>query len=79
MLTPKQDPFELTGNLGGDLEKDMRRFLDQPKLTQVMRKYAEVFGPLPPPGQGTKLVTMDIELKEQAALAFSRNDGQTVR
>ena len=54
-----------TENLHGEFEKDIKRFDDQPMLQALLRKYKDVFGPLPKPGQGCKLVEMDIELKEE--------------
>ena len=32
---------------------------------EILPNFQAVFGPLPPPGQGPKIVTMDIELKEE--------------
>ena len=44
--------------------------MDAPKeIKDLLLKYAEVFGPLPPPGQGCKLVEMDLELKPEWASA----------
>ena len=61
---PKQ-PFALehTENLVGDFQKEVQRFKGNPKLFELLLKYEPVFGPLPPPGQGCKLVEMDIEIK----------------
>ena len=52
-----------TENLHGEFEKDVQRF-DNPQLQTLLRKYQEVFGPLPSPGSGCKLVEMDIELRD---------------
>ena len=53
-----------TENLHGEFEKDVQRF-DNPQLQTLLRKYQEVFGPLPSPGSGCKLVEMDIELRDE--------------
>lgn len=48
-LAEKENPFtyeENTGNLQGDF--DLSRFSGQPKLVQLLQKYQEIFGPLPP-------------------------------
>ena len=54
-----------TENLHGELEQDLARFLDQPRLHELLCKYKEIFGPLPPPSLGCPLVQMDIQLKEE--------------
>ena len=54
-----------TENLHGEFEKDVARFDDQPKLKELLVKYKEVFGQLPPPRRGCKLAVMDLELKEE--------------
>jgi len=64
-LKSKSTPFESTGNLGGDFEVDLQKFSANLQLTKLLRDHQEVFGPLPPPGKGVKLVTMDIELREE--------------
>ena len=52
-------------NLHGELEKDLEKFKDQPNLFNLLCKYKEIFGPLPPPSLGCPLVQMDVELKEE--------------
>jgi len=52
-------------NLHGELEKDLEKFRTNPKLFELLCKYKEIFGPLPPPSAGCPLVLMDIELKEE--------------
>jgi len=64
-LPARQQPFEGTGNQSGDIEKDFKRFSKQPELFEVLKKFVEGFGPLPPASQGTKLVSMDIPLKKE--------------
>jgi len=59
------DKSQDTENLHGEFEKDIKKFDGQPKLQNLLRKYKEVFGPLPKPGSGCKLVEMDIELKDE--------------
>jgi len=44
---------------------DLKRFCEQPELFEVLNNFVLGFGPLPPAGQSTKLVTMDIQLKEE--------------
>ena len=56
---------EDTENLHGELEKDLKKFEGQPKLFELLLKYKEVFGPLPPPGEGCPLAIMDLELKDE--------------
>ena len=75
IATAKSDLFEEkddddeksqdTENLHGEFEKDIKKFDGQPKLQNLLRKYKEVFGPLPKPESGCKLVEMDIELKDE--------------
>ena len=62
---PHDEKVQDTENLHGEFEKDIKKFDDQPKLQNLLRKYQDVFGPLPPPGSGCKLVEMDIEIKEE--------------
>ena len=66
LVSKKEEFFETnaTENLQGEFEKDLKKF-PQPKLQALLKNYQEVFGPLPPPGSGCKLVEMDIELKEE--------------
>jgi hypothetical protein len=66
LVSKKEEFFETnaTENLQGEFEKDLEKF-PQPKLQALLKNYQEVFGPLPPPGSGCKLVEMDIELKEE--------------
>ena len=52
-------------NLHGELEKDLEKYRNQPRLFELLTKYKEIFGPLPPPSAGCPLVQMDIELKEE--------------
>lgn len=56
---------EDTENLHGEFEKDIARFDGQPKLRELLVKYKDVFGPLPPPTKGCKLAVMDLELKDE--------------
>ena len=56
---------EETENLHGEFEKDVEKFRSQPKLFELLCKYKEIFGPLPPPSKACPLVQMDIELKEE--------------
>ena len=36
-----------------------------PRVAEVLARYEEAFGPLPPPGSSKKLVRMDLELKPE--------------
>ena len=54
-----------TENLHGELEKDLQKFRTNPRLFELLCKYKEISGPLPPPSAGCPLVLMDIELKEE--------------
>ena len=54
-----------TENLHGGFAKDVFKFENNPKMKEMLLKYKEVFGPLPPHGKGCKLAEMDIELKEE--------------
>ena len=56
---------EETENLHGELEKDLEKYKAQPKLYNLLWKYKEVFGPLPPPENACPLVQMDVQLKEE--------------
>ena len=38
---------------------------DDPRVAEVLARYEEAFGPLPPPGSSKKLVRMDLELKPE--------------
>ena len=35
-------------NLHGECDKDMAKYNDRPELKNIMLRYKEVFGPLPP-------------------------------
>jgi len=52
-------------NVGGDFEVNLPKFSANPQLTKLLRDHQEVFGPLPPPGKGAKIVTMDIGLEDK--------------
>ena len=56
---------EETENLHGELEKDLEKYKDQPRLYQLLCKYKDIFGLLPPPQNACPLVQMDIQLKEE--------------
>ena len=56
---------EETENLHGEWEKDLQRFSSNPRLLELLVKYKEIFGALPPPSSACPLVKMDIELKEE--------------
>lgn len=47
-LQTKKTTFEGTGNLGGDVGKDVKRFSDQSEPSEVMNNFVKVFGTLPP-------------------------------
>ena len=64
-LQTKKEHFEGTGNLAGDFQEDLKRSSGNKSLTQLLTTFPEIFGPLPPPGQGRQIVTLDIELKEE--------------
>jgi len=64
-LKSKSTPFESTGHLGGDFQVDLQKVSANPQLTKLLRDHQDVFGPLPPPGKAVKIVTMDIELREE--------------
>jgi rfaE bifunctional protein nucleotidyltransferase chain/domain len=46
-------------------EADLQKVSAPPEAKDWIRKYKEVFGPLPPPGKGCELVKMDLELKDE--------------
>ena len=49
--------------------KDLKITLDKMDVDQRIKKiilrFSDIFGPLPPPGSVKKLVTMDLELREE--------------
>jgi len=53
------------GKRGGDFEEDLKKFSGQPKLMEILKSFKDIFGPLPPPGQGPQIVTMDLEFKDE--------------
>ena len=56
---------EETENLHGEFEKDVEQYRSRPKLFDLLVKYKEIFGPLPPPSSACPLVLMDLQLKEE--------------
>ena len=54
-----------TENLHGELKKGLEKFRTNHRLFDLLCKYKEIFGPLPPPSAGCPLVLIDIELKEE--------------
>ena len=56
---------EETENLHGEVEKDLERFKGNPRLFQLLSKFKDIFGPLPPPSAGCTLVQMDVQLREE--------------
>ena len=56
---------EETENLHGELEKDLDKYKNEPRLYNLLCKYKDIFGPLPPPQNACPLVQMDIQLKEE--------------
>ena len=65
---PLENPFVFEStNLHGDFAKELQA-LDAPlEIKSLLSKYSEVFGPLPPPRKGCKLVEMDLELNPEWA------------
>ena len=56
---------EQTENLCGDFEQELPKYKERPKLFDLLSKYQDIFGALPPPSQSCPLVQMDIELKPE--------------
>ena len=54
-----------TQNLQGEFEKEVEKYRDNPRLFELLNKYKEVFGPLPPPSAACPLAQMDIQMKEE--------------
>jgi len=54
-----------TENGHGEVEMDLKRFQNHPRLFDLLCKYKDIFGPLPPPWAACPLVQMDLELKEE--------------
>ena len=51
IISDKFNPFELehdTENLHGEFDKDVAKYNDRPELKNILLRYKEVFGPLPP-------------------------------
>ena len=68
MVKAKENPFQLeSSNIQGDFESDLAKISCSPEIKNLIFRYKEVFGPLPPhkSGEGCKLVVMDIELKHE--------------
>ena len=68
MVQAKENPFQLEStNIQGEFEADLAKIHCSPQIKELIWKYKEVFGPLPPhkSGEGCKLVEMDIELKDE--------------
>ena len=49
----------------GDFKVDFKKLKAPPEEMKLVLKFKEVFGSLPPPGEGCKLVEMDLELKDE--------------
>jgi hypothetical protein len=54
-----------TENLTGEFEKDLKRFSKNPELMKLLKKYKNIFGPLPPRKSGCKLAKLDLEMKDE--------------
>ena len=68
MVQAKENPFQLESqNIQSDFDSDLAKISATPEIKQLIRKYKDVFGPLPPhkSGEGCKLVVMDVELKDE--------------
>ena len=66
MTRPKESPFVMEStNIQGDFEKELLQVTAPPEIKSILLKFRDVFGPLPPPGKGCKLVEMDLELKDE--------------
>ena len=56
---------EETENLHGEFEKDVEKYRAKPKLFDLLTRFKEIFGPLPPPSAACPLVQMDLQLKDE--------------
>jgi hypothetical protein len=54
-----------TTNLAGEFDIEVEKFKGDPQLYELLIKYKEVFGPLPPPQDACPLVQMDLILKPE--------------
>ena len=60
-----QEPELGSENLHGEFENEVQKYKDNQRLYQLLLKYKEVFGPLPPPSSACPLVQCDLQLKEE--------------
>ena len=54
-----------TANLAREFEVEVEKFCGNVPLYDLLHKYKEVFGPLPPPQDACPLVQMDLILKQE--------------